>query len=615
MRLSKFQIVNFKNLSNIEFNWEDIIVLIGENNTGKSSVLEALYWFLSGKQISDDLLFRNKLSDEGNAIELIGTFDQLTEEDRRQIAIQGRTYEEKWILKKKYWINSVNGKDKAESKYFSRGEVETFLEWPENERSWNNWPDSYSDLIEEVKANLGARVTSDAKERLKELVKSEKTELVEIELGWIPDPGGGQGWKSNANSILPKYILVPAVYDASIEGKSKERQSMTTYGEILNLLIEKKLTNKPEVRELKAKIDQVKALFQPNPENPDWEQAQEIIEFQNDLSALLSKVIESKATLEPGDISISEIVLPNTTLWINDGFKTKIDGQGHGLQRTLIMSLLQMLVDYENIPISTEENAEANSEGNSFVRSIIFSIEEPELYMHPQMERKMRDTLYDLSGADNYQVICCTHSPVFIDMAEKHTAIVRLEIDGNRNVTPTQVMEEIFTGEDASDKKKRLRMITNFDPAVNELFFAKRVVLVEGDTEIAVFQRAAELMGLFDTNPHAKRDATFINCHGKWTILLFLEVLNHFGVEYVVFHDEDSDKGGNVLQANQAIGQLVQLPNERRMFSPNDLESVLGYDATSKDKPIKALEKVEELMTLGSIPAEFQEHVRVAWGI
>jgi len=614
MRLCKFQIKNYKNLENIDFTWDDIIILIGENNTGKSSVLEALDWFLSGKQISDTLLYRNEKTDEGNAIELIGTFDNLSMPDLQKKAIQGRTYQSKWILRKKYWIDPKE--NKAKSQYFSYGEIDDFSDWPEKGKKKSDWPENYHDLIDKAKEKLDkTSITKDVQNELKNLVKQEKPHLVTSKTDWIPDPGGGEGWKSNANSIIPKYILVPAVYDATVEGKSKERQSMTTYGEILSLLIEKKLANREEVKKLKTTINQVKALFQPDPENPEWKQAKEVIDFQNDLSALLSKVIKSKAFLEPGDISISDIVLPNTTLLIDDGFKTKIAGQGHGLQRTLIMSLLQMLVDYETVPVAQEVNTEGASEEETFKRPVVFAIEEPELYMHPQIERKMRDTLYDLSESDNYQVICSTHSPVFIDMAEKHTAIVRLEIDGTRKITPKQVTDEIFTGENAIDDKKRLRMITNFDPAVNELFFAKRVVLVEGDTEIAVFQRSAELMGLFDENPHVKRDTTFINCHGKWTIILFLEVLNHFGVEYIVFHDEDQNKGGNVLQANEAIGELVQSPNERRMFSPNDLESVLGYDATTKDKPITALKKTEELAASDSIPSEFQEHVKVAWGV
>lgn len=611
MRLKKFQIKNYKNLENIEFTWKDIIILIGENNTGKSSVLEALYWFLSGNQISDILLFRSKLSDDDHVIELIGTFDKLTELDKRQKAIQGRIFQEQWILKKKYWINEKN---KGESKYYSYEEAEIYKGWPEENKEavWDDWPENYQDLIEKRKGELGSKPTKSKKDKLRELVKSEKPDLIEKRFDWKPDPGGGGGWKSNANSIIPKYILVPAVYDATVEGKSKERQSMTTYGEILSLLIEKKLANREEVKQLKTTINRVKALFQPDPENPEWKQAKEIIDFQNDLSALLSKVIKSEAFLEPGNVSIPDIILPNTTLWIDDGFKTKIAGQGHGLQRTLIMSLLQMLVDYETMSAAEGDTGETSEE--TFNKSVVFAIEEPELYMHPQMERKMRDTLYNLSESDDYQVICCTHSPVFIDMAEKHTAIVRLEIDEKREITPIQVTDEIFTGNKAPDDKKRLRMITEFDPAVNELFFAKRVVLVEGDTEIAVFQKGAELMKLFDRNPHVKRDTTFINCHGKWTIILFLEVLNHFGIKYVVFHDEDQGKE-QPMQANDAIGALVHSPNERHMFSPKNLESVLGYDTSTKDKPIKALKKIEELAGLNSIPIEFQEHVKVAWGV
>lgn len=157
-------------------------------------------------------------------------------------------------------------------------------------------------------------------------------------------------------------------------------------------------------------------------------------------------------------------------------------------------------------------------------------------------------------------------------------------------------------------------MITEFDPAVNELFFAKRVVLVEGDTEIAVFQRAAELLGIFQIAPHTKRDVTFINCHGKWTIPLFQEVLNHFRVNYTVFHDEDSSKA-QPRGANARIGSLVIPPNERRMFSPENIESELNYVARDKEKPFAAIRRLEQLAASRAIPIRFQQHVFAAWGV
>ena len=57
MRLRKFDIRNFKGIQSASFQWEDIIILIGENNVGKSSVLEALQCFLGGAIVKDDDLF------------------------------------------------------------------------------------------------------------------------------------------------------------------------------------------------------------------------------------------------------------------------------------------------------------------------------------------------------------------------------------------------------------------------------------------------------------------------------------------------------------------------------------------------------------------------------
>ena len=117
----------------------------------KSSVLEALSWFLSGKQISDTLLFRNKKTDKDNAIELIGTFDNLSVPDLQKKAIQGRTYQSNWILRKKYWIDPE--KNKAESQYFSYGEIEDFSDWPEIGKKKSDWPKDYHDLIDKAKVN------------------------------------------------------------------------------------------------------------------------------------------------------------------------------------------------------------------------------------------------------------------------------------------------------------------------------------------------------------------------------------------------------------------------------------------------------------------------------
>jgi predicted ATP-dependent endonuclease of OLD family len=475
MRLAQFEIINFKGIQHIIFNWEDIIILIGENNTCKTSVLEALNYFLTGEQINNPELFHDRKNDEDHAIELIGRFDCINDIDKKQVAIQGRLYKDKWIIKKKYWLTEKNGKYKAESQYYSWGTIETFKKWPKDEDNWENWPAEYNDLIEVVKKEKKGKCNGPSRELLKAKVKEKRNDLLETKDDWIPDPGGGGGWKSNANSIIPKYILVPAVYDVTSEANFKGKQKTTTYGEILKLVLEKKLSSKEEIKELQKSLKKVKHLFVPDDDPDKWKKAAEINEVEEKISKLLDKIIKAKAKLIPGEIHLDEILLPSTKLRIDDGHETEIEHQGHGLQRTLIMSLLQVLLEYEQMEQAIESATTQGEITSEFKRSVIFAVEEPELYMHPQMERKVRDTLYELAEQPNQQVICSTHSPIFLDMALKHKAIVRLEKDDHRNITVKQVTEEIFNGQDAKENKNKLRMIIEFDPTVNELFFAKKL--------------------------------------------------------------------------------------------------------------------------------------------
>src|SRR5689334_4609426 len=88
MQLKRFEVKNFKGIENIAVDWEDLLVLIGENNAGKSSVLHALSCFLSGGAIKDASLFHKHETGPDHAIELIGHFDQLSPVDLQQVAVR-----------------------------------------------------------------------------------------------------------------------------------------------------------------------------------------------------------------------------------------------------------------------------------------------------------------------------------------------------------------------------------------------------------------------------------------------------------------------------------------------------------------------------------------------
>jgi hypothetical protein len=595
LRLRKFEIRNFKGIEAGAFEFEDVIVLIGENNVGKSSVVQALEQFLSGSQVRDEAYCANGLTDEGHAIELIGHFDQLTDAERDLPAIRGRVQEGTWILKKRFWRDAGPGdvESRWREQYYTYSREELFTGWPENENSWGNFPEAYQPLIEGIPGR-GNRPNQQARDLLKQAIRQHRADLVvQGAAAWTPNPGGGGNWKSNANSVIPQIIAVRAIHDVAEEAVSK---GASIYGKIVGLIIERQLMQRPEVQALQTQLNAVLRLFRPDPDHPEH-QAPEIRQLEQRINDQLGTVIGGAVTIETTPSDIQPMLLPSTTLALrdrHDGPKTRVGHQGHGLQRTLLITLLQILADLQNVGGPVQGTP----------RATILAIEEPELYMHPQMARKMRDTLFQLAAQPNFQVICTTHSPVFLDVGQRHRSIVRVVKDAHRRVHFFQVTAELFEGPVGEAERERLRLVSTFHPTVNEVFFANRAVLFEEQSAVAAFERAAELTGLFARHPHKRRDVMLIDSQGKGNIPLFQRVLNHFRIPYTVIHDEDA--GQPAAAENVRIEALLPAGNLRHMISPNNLETMLGY-AAGKDKVYRALRRVEELHGAGALPPAFIE--------
>jgi energy-coupling factor transporter ATP-binding protein EcfA2 len=605
MRLCQFEIHNFKGIQHASFEWENIIVLIGENNAGKSTVLQALECFLSGTQVKDDQLFCDNLNDSDHAIELTGHFCELSAPEQTSPAVRGRMLDDRWVLKKKFWCETEEGSAASwKEQYYSLSRREVLIGWPESDSAWPNFPPEYQTLISEM-SGRGARPNTQTREQLRELVRQNSPQLVTHgDREWVPNPGGGGNWKSNANSIIPKFIFVRAVHDATEESTSKDA---TAYGKIVNLIVEKKLMARPEVIELKQRIEAVLKLFSPDPEHPE-NQAEEIRDIQDRINRRLNEVITGQVAIRTSAVEIEPMLLPSTHLVLKDrpdAVETPPGHQGHGLQRTLVMTLLQILAEIQAEPDASQEGTEAIE---TAPRPVVLAVEEPELYMHPQMERKMRDVLYRLARQPRFQVICTTHSPIFLDIENSQKTIVRVVKGSDRTVTFFQVSEDLFAGPDAENERERLRMIAEFHPTVNELFFANRVVLTEEESALVAFERAAQLTGLFARHPQVRHDVAIIDCRGKGSIPVFQTVLNHFRIPYTVVHDEDVGNL-NAPAENARIQALLgaaPTPNLCHMISPTNLEGLLNY-AAGKDRPYRAIRRVEALHAAGPLPPVFVE--------
>lgn len=194
-------------------------------------------------------------------------------------------------------------------------------------------------------------------------------------------------------------------------------------------------------------------------------------------------------------------------IWVNENnFKVNATELGAGFQNAIVISILKAF----------EERRKNGA---------IFLIEEPEMFLHPQMQRSLYKTIRKI-GATN-QVIYITHSANFVTVPEfDEIRIVRKSESG------TAVKQSTLK----PDPKLKEKFRKELDPERNELFFAQRILIVEGDTEKLAFPEYAKRLGIdFD-----KVGSTIVEVGGKRNIIDFVELAISFEIPVAVVYDTDS---------------------------------------------------------------------------
>ncbi|MBL7981927.1 MAG: AAA family ATPase [Flavobacteriales bacterium] len=196
---------------------------------------------------------------------------------------------------------------------------------------------------------------------------------------------------------------------------------------------------------------------------------------------------------------------------------------GEGIQNALVLSILQAF----------EERRK---------KGAILLIEEPEMFLHPQMQRSLYKTIREIALTN--QVIYTTHSPHFVSVPNYHeVALVRKESDGTavrKSDLPT------------NDKFKE-KLIKELDPERNELFFAKRLLLVEGDTEKLVLPEYAKQLGL-DLD---REGATIVEVGGKRNLPDFASIAISFGIPTGIVYDEDAGDFDNKREEEKEFNKAL----------------------------------------------------------
>lgn len=254
------------------------------------------------------------------------------------------------------------------------------------------------------------------------------------------------------------------------------------------------------------------------------------------------------------------IPLPRASVrLVEDGYSSTVGLTGHGSQRAFILALLQCLTRAE---ASSSETTAAHGDESlppGPLAHLLFAIEEPELYQHPNRQRYIAEMLQTLvSGkvegtAECNQVIYATHSPLFvgIDRFENIRTVRKMVykpgwpmVSHLKSAKLTSVATALWRangskGAPYTAETLRPRLISIMTPWMNEGFFADLVVLVEGEDDRAVILGAARAEGL----NLESRGVSVIPCNGKTNIDRPLVIFRDLDIR--VYPVWDSDRGGN----------------------------------------------------------------------
>lgn len=565
MRLSNLTVKNFRSIRDTgKIRIEPLQALVGENNSGKSNCLRALRCFLTSGAGGMDV---QDFNDPASPCIIECEFDGLSEEEGKRL----RPYllGGKVILRKELHVHVDDGKGgrktvKAEYHGYQAKPRDAWLSLEKLEA--DNGKPKWEELVV-AHALPGYFRTPDGKVNKTSYRAGLERYLVENDVEYDqPELGETHalGIAQNLLSALPELYLLPAITDYSDE--IDRRSTSTVFRRLMADLSDRLLSTDPRHAELEDALKRVRALLNCVADEGAPERLQALGGVETSLRDVMKKLMPSVSS-----ISLQVLVEPTKDIFargvsiqVDDGVLTDVLDKGHGMQRSLVFSLLQMLIGRQR-------------DGGA-ARPIILAIEEPELYIHPHCQRLIFRVLREFAGigddesnaVGSDQVVYTTHAPAFIEVWNYHRiGLVRKPDQATGTVIKQADRGVLGNPED----RKVFKTLTCFGLKHNEVFFAREAILVEGpDDEVGVIATGRKLSKFIELPDEIGVSVVVTGSKGE--IPKFQKILNAFGLRYSVLLELDGKDDAHAQNAPI----LAALNNNRVARIPTTLERLVGLN-------------------------------------
>src|SRR5690554_1698083 len=527
MKIETLRIENFRAFKDETIEFDDYTSFVGPNGVGKSTVFHALNLFFRQSKDSQTDLLKLSANDFHHSntkepIKVTVTFSSLSDQAKEDLA--------DYVRQDKLIVTAVANYDfiteKADVKQFgNRLGMEDFRKFFEAEKNSAKVPvlkEIFKSLREKYPEISPANSKADMISAMHDYESKNPDKCI-----LIPSEDQFYGISRGVNRLEShiQWIFVPAIKDATEESEESTRSAL---GQLLARTVRSKVSFDERIHELRSTVrKEYQKLL-------DAEQ-----KTLDDISSSLQNRLESWAHpnitasiqwKQDPDKSI-KIEEPLAGLRVGErGFVGELSRFGHGLQRSYMLALLQELSTFESDNVPT----------------LIMGIEEPELFQHPPQARYLAETLFELSQA-NSQIILCTHSPLFIpgDSFDK----IRLACEQGepsetkiKRLTYDSLARELHAvGEKLVSKSGMVaKLYPSLNPVVNEMFFCKKLILVEGHEDIAYISSYLLLTG--NMNEFRRHGCHIVPVEGKNKLIKPLAMAKLLNIPTMVIFDSDTDK-------------------------------------------------------------------------
>lgn len=517
MKIYDISIINFRGIKSLQnLKVGDVNSFVGKNDSGKSNILKALDAFFNDKFNSNDV-FKGILEDEKTMITI--RFDTSFPINALALDRDGKIK-----LKKVFSFSSV-GKLVKEL-YYTCNDINSeqyYNCWGINEVDING----YLSVLGIEYSRSGRGVTNISKI---ELLDANTQDLGRAEKEYLGDQYLKNLKKQYDFFEMPDYSLFDAEQDLNVGSTAFQTQFKPIATQSLQSNLA--LTNQIETNvqtDLEREFNIITEFMKRNVPN---------------LEKIKPSVSCNWGNLVKFDLSLK---------FIADKYEIPISNKGTGFKRLLMVAYFEYLAQ------------------KAIKKYQIFGIEEPETFLHPELQNDLLDSIITLS--EDSQFFVTTHSPVFAGATKNSNIVVvkkENEISNYYNFeNETDILDVVIN---------ELGIRPNYN-LLNDNY--RKAVFLEGSGDVKFWERAFKKI-----HGYLPEDILLIPCGGdQIEFFVNAELCKKINRKFIIILDSDKgaiDYDSKLINKVDLIAKVQKLGGEFGLLFKREIENYYSRDAIQR---------------------------------